>query len=74
MINLAQQNYPIVPHALLGNMVKLKMAQTIKHLVNSVQPVTMAVMLAPLVLKVVHSVQKVMPRLILVKYFVCLVN
>jgi hypothetical protein len=73
MINLAQQNYPIVPHALPGNMVKLKLAQTTKHLVNSAQPVTMAVVLVSLVLKVALPVQKVMLRMSLVKHFVCLV-
>jgi len=74
MINLRQQNYPIVPRALLGNMVKLKLVQTMQRLVNSAQPVTMAVMLVPLVLKVVRSVQKVMPKLLPVKHFVCLAN
>jgi hypothetical protein len=74
MINLRQKNYPSVPHALLGNMVKVKLVQTMKHLVNSVQPVTMAVMWVHLVLKVALSVQKVMLRLILVKHFVCRVN
>ena len=74
MIDLGQQNYPIVPRALPGNMVKIKLVQTMKRLVNSAQPVTMAVMLVPLVLIVVHSVQKVMPKLIPVKHFVCLAN
>jgi hypothetical protein len=74
MINLRQKNYLNVDHALPENMVKLKLAQTMKHLVNSVQPVTTAVMWVHLVLKVAHIVQKVMLRLILVKYFVCLVD
>jgi len=74
MMNQRQKNYPSVPHALPENTVKLKLVQTIKHLVNSVQPVTTAVMLVHLVLRVAHIVQKVMPRLILVKYFACLVN
>ena len=74
MTNLGQQNYPIVPRALPGNMVKLKLVQTMQRLVKSAQPVTMAVMLVPLVLIVVNFVQKVTPRLILVKHFVCLVN
>ena len=60
MINLRQKNYPIVNHALLGNMVKLKLVQMIKHLVNSVQPVTTAVMWVPLVLKVANFVQNVL--------------
>ena len=74
MINLRQKNYLNVDHALLGNMVKHKLAQTIKHLVNSVQPVTMAVMLVHLVLRVANIVQWVMLRLNPVKHFVCLVN
>ena len=74
MINLRQQNYPSVPRALPGNMVKLKLVQTMQRLVNSAQPVTMAVMLVPLVLIVVHSVQKVIPRMLPVKHFVCLAN